>query len=82
MPIKKKRKVSKAAPVRRRRKRSRKRKPAGSTDHALKFINHYQPFKTEPYEPPRTDDYGVVPNLFQPITAEELEFQRSLRRRR
>lgn len=82
MPVKKKRRVSKTAPVRRKRRRSRKRPPAGANDHALKFINHYQPFKVEPYEPPRSEDYGVVPNLFQPITAEELEFQRKFRRRR
>lgn len=82
MPVKKKRRVSKTAPVRRKRRRSRKRPPAGANDHALKFINHYQSFKVEPYEPPRSEDYGVVPNLFQPITAEELEFQRKFRRRR
>lgn len=85
MPVKKSAKPSKTSSSNRkrsRRRKSRKRKPAGSTDHTLKFINHYQPFKAEPYEPPRTDDYGVVPNLFQPITAEELEFQRKFRRRR
>lgn len=82
MTVKKKRKSSKVAPVRRRRRRSRKRKPAGVADHALKFVNHYDPLKIEPYEPPHSEDYGVVPNLFQPITAEELEFQRKFRRRR
>lgn len=82
MVVKKKRKVSKATPVKRRRKRSRKRPAAGTNDHALKFINHYHPYKPEPWEPPRTEDYGVVPNLFQPITTEELEFQKNRRRRR
>lgn len=80
MPVKKR-----AKPVARkrvRRKKSRKRPAAGANDHALKFINHYHPYKPEPWEPPRTEDYGVVPNLFQPITTEELEFQKNRRRRR
>lgn len=82
MTVKKKRKSSKAAPVRRRRRRSRKRKPSATPDHALQFVMHYDPVKVQPYIPPRTDNYGVVDNLFQPITAEELEFQRKFRRRR
>lgn len=82
MAVKKKRKVGRAAPVRRKRRRSRKVKPAGYNDHALKFIQQHDPFKTEPYEPPRSEDYGVVPNLFQPITAEEMAFQRQYRKRR
>lgn len=82
MAVKKKRSVSRAMPVRRKRRRSRKVKPAGHNDHALKFIQHYDPLKAEPYIPPRTEDYGVVPDNPQPITADELAFQRQYRKRR